>query len=293
MKKFLWAMMLLPSLAIAQERNFENVVIDPVRVTDKIYMLKGAGGNIGVLVGEDGILMIDDQFAPLSEKITKAIENINRGKIRFLINTHIHGDHSGGNENFSKAGVFIVAHEEVRSRMMKESVHDGQVEPPRPKEALPIITFQEGMTFHLNGEDIELLHYGRAHTDGDVIVFFKQANVYHAGDVFVRYGYPYIDMTRGGTVKGFIAFLDKLIERMDDSAKVIPGHGELATKKDVVVFRDKLKDMYDGVVAALTKGVKLEEIANIDVAKKYDAEWGAGRGKDFVYMIAENYLKGN
>ena len=293
MKKLLWAMILLPSLAVAQERNFDNVVIDPVRVTDKIYMLKGAGGNIGVLVGEDGILMIDDQFAPLSDKITKAIENINRGKIKFLINTHIHGDHSGGNENFTKAGVFIVAHEGVRSRMMKEHVNGEQVEPPRPKEAWPIVTFKEGMNFHLNGEDIELFHYGRAHTDGDVMVYFKQSNVYHTGDVFVRYGYPYIDMTRGGTVKGFIDFLSKLIERMDDSAKVIPGHGELATKKDVVAFRDKLKDMYDGVVAAIKKGVKLEEIANIDVAKKYDAEWGAGKGKDFVFMIAENYLKGN
>jgi glyoxylase-like metal-dependent hydrolase (beta-lactamase superfamily II) len=293
MKNILWIAVLFPFLSIAQERNFDNVVIEPVRVADRIYLLKGAGGNIGVLVGEDGVLMVDDQFAPLSEKIKKAIENLNRGKIKFLINTHIHGDHSGGNENFAKAGVFIVAHEGVRSRMMKEHVSGDKVEPPRPKEALPIITFQEGMTFHVNGEDIELFHYGRAHTDGDVIVFFKQSNVYHTGDVFVRYGYPYIDMTRGGTVKGFIAFLDELIERMDDSAKVIPGHGELATRKDVVAFRDKLKDMYDGVVAALSKGVKLEEIGNIDVAKKYDAEWGAGKGKDFVYMIAENHLKGN
>jgi len=293
MKNLLWIALLFPLIGMAQQRNFDDVVIEPVKVTDKIYMLKGAGGNIGVLIGADGILMVDDQFAPLSEKITKAIESLDKNKIKFLINTHIHGDHSGGNENFSKAGVSIVAHEGVRNRMMKEYVHGETVEPPRPKEALPIISFQQGMNFHLNGEDIELFHFGRAHTDGDVIVFFKQSNVYHTGDVFVRYGYPYIDMTRGGTVKGFISFLDQLIARMDDNAKVIPGHGELATKKDVIAFRDKIKDMYDGTVAAIKKGVKLEAIASIDVAKKYDAEWGEGKGKDFVFMIAENYLKGN
>ncbi|HEY3403634.1 MAG TPA: MBL fold metallo-hydrolase [Ohtaekwangia sp.] len=292
MRKLIGILVLLPWVCSAQ-RNFDNVVIEPVKVTDKIYMLKGAGGNIGVLTGEDGILMIDDQFAPLTEKITKAIEALDKNRIRFLINTHIHGDHSGGNENFHKAGVTIVAHEEVRKGMMKEHVSGEHIEPPRPEEALPVITFREGMNFHLNGEDIELFHLGRAHTDGDVVVFFKQSNVYHTGDVFVRYGYPYIDMSRGGTVKGFVSFLDQLIERMDDNAKVIPGHGELATKKDVVAFRDKIRDMYQGVVTAIQKGIKLEDITSIDVAKKYDKEWGEGKGKDFVFMIAENYLKGN
>src|SRR5688572_22911297 len=149
MKTLIWILVLVPLSALAQ-RNFDNVVIEPVKVTDKIYMLKGSGGNIGVLIGSDGILMIDDQFAPLSEKITKAIETLDKGKIKFLINTHVHGDHSGGNENFSKAGVSIVAHEEVRDRMMKEHINGEQIEPPRPKEALPIITFKEGMNFHLN-----------------------------------------------------------------------------------------------------------------------------------------------
>jgi len=292
MRKLAFILVLLPLVAAAQ-RNFDDVVIEPVKVTDRIYMLKGSGGNIGVLVGEDGILMIDDQYAPLSEKIAKAIAALDKGKIRFLINTHIHGDHSGGNENFSKAGASIVAHEKVREGMMKEHVNGEHIDPPRPREALPVITLTEGMKFHMNGEDIEVFHLGRAHTDGDVVVYFKQSNVYHTGDVFVRYGYPYIDMSRGGTVKGFVSFLDQLIERMDDTAKVIPGHGELATKKDVIVFRDKIKDMYQGVVTAIQKGIKLEDITSIEVAKKYDKEWGEGKGKDFVFMIAENYLKGN
>src|SRR5882762_4897224 len=280
--------------SLAQE-NFDTVKIRPIKVDDHIYMLKGSGGNIRVLTGKDGVLMIDDQFAPLSQKIKDAIKSLDPGEIRFLINTHVHGDHSGGNENFRRMGVTVIAHERVRERMMKEHVYKETKEPPRDKDAWPIITLADRVSFHLNDEDIDLLHFGRGHTDGDVIVHFKKANVFHTGDIFVRYGYPYIDASRGGGVNGFIAYLDKLLPVMDENSKVIPGHGELATKADVKVFRDKLADMRDQVAAALKKGKKVEDIPALGITDKYDVEWGKGflKGKDYILFIAEDLKRGS
>jgi glyoxylase-like metal-dependent hydrolase (beta-lactamase superfamily II) len=278
--------------SLAQE-NFDTVKIRPIKVDEHICMLKGSGGNIGVLTGKDGILMIDDQFAPLSQKIKDAIKSLDPGEIRFLINTHVHGDHSGGNENFKRMGVTVIAHEGVRERMMKEHVYKETKESPRDKDAWPVITLADRVSLHLNDEDIDLLHFGNGHTDGDVIVHFKKANVFHTGDIFVRYGYPYIDASRGGGINGFIAYLDKLLPVMDEHSKVIPGHGELATKADVKVFRDKLTDIRDQVAAALKKGKKVEDIPALGITDKYDAEWGKGflKGKDYILFIAED-LKG-
>jgi glyoxylase-like metal-dependent hydrolase (beta-lactamase superfamily II) len=278
------------SLSHAQQ-NFDTVKIRPVVVSEHIYMLKGSGGNIGVLAGPDGILMIDDQFAPLSNKIHAAIRAIDGHPLRFLINTHIHGDHSGGNENFKNFGFTIVAHDQVRERMMQSTTNDGKTVPPRPTDAWPVISFPDKMNFHLNGEDIELLHLGRGHTDGDVIVHFKKANVYHMGDAFVRYGYPYIDTNSGGSVNGFIAALDKMLFLLDDQSKVIPGHGEVATKADVKLLRDQLADLRDQVATALKKGKKPEEISGMPFASKYDAQLGSDflKGKDFVTMMANDF----
>jgi cyclase len=275
--------------SLAQE-NFDTVKIRPIKVDEHIYMLKGSGGNIGVLTGKDGVLMIDDQFAPLSQKIKDAIKSLDPGEIRFLINTHVHGDHSGGNENFKRMGVTVIAHERVRERMMKEHVNKETKEPPRDKDAWPIVTLTDSVSLHLNDEDIDLLHFGNGHTDGDVIVHFKKANVFHTGDIFVRYGYPYIDASRGGGINGFIAYLDKLLPVMDEHSKVIPGHGELATKADVKLFRDKLTDIRDQVAAALKKGKKVEDIPALGITDKYDAEWGKGflKGKDYILFIAED-----
>jgi glyoxylase-like metal-dependent hydrolase (beta-lactamase superfamily II) len=293
MKRLSAAFILLLSTAIAygQQQNFDTVRIRPVKVTESIYMLKGSGGNIGLLTGSEGLLMIDDQYAPLSDKITTAIKAIDAGPIRFLVNTHIHGDHTGGNENFSKVpGLTIVAHDLVRDRMQKEQVNKAmnRTTPPRPKEAWPVITFAHSMNFHLNNEDVELLYFGPAHTDGDVIIHFKKANVYHTGDTFVRYGFPYIDASNGGGINGFIATLDRLLGILDNNSKVIPGHGELATKADVKVMRDMLTDIRDQVAAALKKGKKAEDIAGMGITSKYDAQWGNGflKGKDFVMMVA-------
>ena len=286
---------LLAALCAGAQTNYDTVRIRPVKVTEQIYMLKGAGGNIGVMIGKEGTLMIDNQFAPLSNKINGAIKSLDPGEIKFLINTHLHGDHSGGNENFYKMGSTIVAHDLVRERMMKESINrQNRTTPPRDKEAWPAITFSDKLNFHLNDEDIVLHHFDMGHTDGDVIVQFKKANVIHAGDAFVRYGYPYIDISSGGSVNGFVSTLDKILLLIDDNTKVIPGHGELATKADVKKVRDAVADIRDQVVAALKKGKKMEDIPALGITDKYDAEYGKGfvKGKDFVLMMAENLKVG-
>jgi len=294
MKRFLLTLFcvgLTTAAILAQQPNYDTVRIRPVLVANNLYFLKGSGGNIGVLIGNDGTLMIDDQFAPLSNKINGAIKTLSPGEIRFLINTHLHGDHTGGNDNFKKMGVTILAQDQVRDRMSKESVNRANAKvPPREKEALPDITFADKLNMHINDEDIELLHFDPGHTDGDVVVHFKKANVYHMGDMFVTYGYPFIDVSSGGTINGMISTLDKVLAIMDDNAKVIPGHGELSTKADVKVFRDRLVDIRDQVAAALKKGKKKEDIAGLGITDKYDAEWGKGflKGKDFVLMVAEN-----
>ena len=294
MKKFLtlYFLLLASSGTFAQGNNMDTVKIHPVKITDNIYMLKGAGGNIGVLIGKDGTLMIDNQFAPLSNKINGAIKTLDPKEIRFLINTHLHGDHSGGNENFKRMGVTIVAHDLARERMGKEQVNKAmnRVTPPREKDALPVITFSDKLNFHLNDEDIVLHHFDAGHTDGDLIVQFKNANVVHTGDAFVRYGYPFIDISSGGSVNGFVSTLDKILLLIDDNTKIIPGHGEPANKADVKKVRDAVADIRDQVSSALEKGKKTEDISALGISDKYDADLGKGfvKGKDFVLMIAEN-----
>ncbi len=286
---------LLFSVPLLAQPNLDTVRIRPVKVSDHIYMLKGSGGNIGVLIGKDGTLMIDDQFAPLSNKINGAIKTLDPGEIRFLINTHIHGDHSGGNENFKRMGITVVAHDVVRERMQKETVNrQGQPVPPRDKDALPVITFADRLNFHLNDEDIELIHLDPGHTDGDVLVHFVKANVFHTGDTFTRMGYPFIDVSNAGTINGYISSLDKMLALMDDNSKVMPGHGEVASKADVKTFRDKVADIRDQVAAAMKKGKKIEDIPALGITDKYEADWGKGfvKGKDFALLVATN-LKAN
>jgi glyoxylase-like metal-dependent hydrolase (beta-lactamase superfamily II) len=243
-------------------------------------MLQGSGGNIGVITGKDGIVMIDDQFLQLSTKIKDAIAALDKGPIRFTLNTHIHGDHSGSNEFFKQQGSTIVAHELVRERMIAQ---------PRDKDAWPVVTFPDKLTLHLNDQDIDLLHFVPGHTDGDVIVHFKQANVFHMGDVFVTYGYPYIDMTSGGSINGLITTVERVLLLMDEQSLIIPGHGPLSKKADVRKYRDRLADIRDKVAAALKKGKKMEDLAGLGITNGYEAEWGNGfiKGKDFVMIVAQ------
>jgi len=294
MKHFLWIALISPSLWAQQD--LDTVKITPTKISGNIYWLKGSGGNMGLLTGKDGNLLIDDQFATLSEKIKAAVQLLDNGSIKYLINTHVHGDHTGGNENFKKDGVTIIAQGNVRSRMMKEQYNAVRktTTPPRDREAWPVITFDDHLSLHINGEDVDVIHYNHgSHTDGDAIIHFRNANVYHMGDVFVRYGFPFIDMSNGGSINGFIKVLDLALARIDDKAVIIPGHGELATKADVKVFRDRLVDIRDQVAAALKKGKKPEELPALGITDKYEADWGKGflKGKDFVMMVAQE-LKG-
>lgn len=291
MKRQILALILyaVPVVGFAQQ-NFDTVKIRPFQLAENLYMMTGSGGNIGLLTGAEGIVLIDDQYAPLSEKIKTAVQTIDAGAIRFVINTHLHGDHSGGNENFKKLGATLMAHANVRTRMQKESVsRAGQTQPPRNKDAWPMVTFESKLNVYLNGQDIELVHLEPGHTDGDIIVHFQTANIMHTGDSFVRTGYPFIDKNSGGNFEGYIRNLETIYNAANDQTKIIPGHGRLANRSDVKVFRDKLADIRDQVKAALKKkGTKLEDIPGMGITDKYEAELGKGftKGKDFVLLVA-------
>lgn len=292
MSKLPLFLLLFTGYSLFAQENFDSVKIVSEKLTGNLYMITGAGGNLGVLVGPDGTLLVDNQFAPLSNRINGAIKTIDPGEIRFVVNTHIHGDHSGGNENFKRMGSTIIAQENVRKRMSTSVVNakTNEVTPPREEDAWPVLTFPNSMSVFLNDEHIELVYLGPAHTDGDVAIWFKSANVMHLGDMFVTYGYPYIDYPGGGSINGFIANLDKILGLMNEQTCIIPGHGPISRKADVQKFRDTLADIRDQSLAALKKGKKPEEIAGLPIASKYDAVWGGSffKGKDFVFQVAEN-----
>ena len=232
--------------ARAQQQDYSKVEIKVTKVSGNVYFLEGAGGNIAASVGDDGIVIVDDQFAPLAEKIRAALKGITDKPLRFIINTHYHFDHTGGNLPFHDAT--IIAQDNVRKRLAQANVvgNGGSAmkmdQPANPKEALPVITFGHDVTLHVNGEDIRALHAPSGHTDGDSIVFFPQSNVVHFGDDFVRYGFPFIDINGGGSSKGMIAALENAMTVLPKDVKVIPGHGALATLDDVRPFVTMLKE---------------------------------------------------
>lgn len=261
----------------AAQRDFSDVEIKTTEVVEGIYMLEGAGGNIGLSVGEDGAFVIDDQFAPLAEKIIAAIEDVTDKPIEFVINTHWHGDHTGGNEAMSGAGAHIVAHDNVRKRLKEGLTRaSGNTTPPAPDEALPVITFSHSMSFFWNGHDIKVWHPSNAHTDGDALIFFETANVAHMGDVFFNGGYPYIDLESGGDLDGYIATHEKTLARMDDDVKIIPGHGPLATKADLQNTVDMLKDVRQRVQALIDAGLDEDAAVAADPLSDLSGDWGTG-----------------
>lgn len=291
MRHWLFVSLFMPVGLFAQP-NWDTVKIRPLKLADNLYMMTGSGGNMALLTGGEGNLLVDDQYAPLSDKIKTAIGELDPGPIRFVINTHLHGDHSGGNENFRKIGATLMAHDNVRTRMMKESTNrQGKTVPPREQEAWPILTFDKILNVHLNGEDMELLHFDKGHTDGDIVIYFRKANVLHTGDAFVRYGYPFIDVGSGGGFGPFIHQLDMIYNLANDETRIIPGHGQLATRADVRILRDKLVDIANQVQAALRKGTRVEDIPGLGITDKYEAELGKGftKGRDFVLLVAEYY----
>ncbi len=278
--------------ALAQQRNFDAVQIKTTKVADGIYMLEGEGGNIGVSAGEDGVFLIDDQFAPLTPKITAAVKAISDQPIRFLINTHWHGDHVGGNENFGKAGVVIVAHDNVYKRMSVGGAIQllKQNYAPAPKAALPVISFSETATFHLNGDDVTSIHLPPAHTDGDSLVRFAKANVIHSGDVFAAYRYPFIDVESGGSVKGVLRAIDRLLPMLDDDTKLIPGHGGLSGKKDVLAYRKMIATVVGRIEPMARSGKTLQQVLAAKPTREFDEEWGKFRKPDAFVEIVYNGL---
>jgi glyoxylase-like metal-dependent hydrolase (beta-lactamase superfamily II) len=267
-------LVLLPGVLAAQQ-NWDKVQIKTVKVVDGVYMLMGAGGNIGLSVGEDDAFIIDDQFAPLTPKVQAAIGAVTKKPVRFVLNTHWHGDHTGGNENFGKAGALLVAHDNVRRRMSVEQFSStlNRRTPASPKGALPVVTFSDAVTFHLNGDEIHAVHVVPAHTDGDAVVHFARANVLHAGDVFVRYGYPFIDLSAGGSIDGMIDATGTMLGMVNDETKIIPGHGELAGKGDLQRFHDVLVTIRDRVRAQMAQGMSLEQVKAAKPTAEFDTTW--------------------
>jgi glyoxylase-like metal-dependent hydrolase (beta-lactamase superfamily II) len=266
---------LVASTALAQ-RSIDSIAIKTNKITENVYMLEGAGGNIGVSVGEDGVVLVDDQFAPLSPKIQAAIAAITPKPIRFVINTHWHGDHTGGNEPLALTGTVVVAHENVRKRMSVGQFMElinGDVPPAAPK-ALPIVTFTSDITLHLNGEEIRVIHPSPAHTDGDSVVLFTKAKVVHMGDCFMTISFPYVDYGSGGNYDGYIALADKVLGMADASLKIIPGHGVISTKTELKSWRDMLSTIRARVKKQIDAGKSLDAIKKLKLTAEWDENWG-------------------
>jgi cyclase len=273
-------MMFFYGVASAQDQDFSKVEIKVIKVAGNVYMLEGEGGNIGVSVGEDGIVIVDDQFAPLADKIKVALTGITDKPVRFVINTHYHFDHTGGNAIFQRDAP-VIAHDNVRKRLENGGTvgNLGSVKmqsKPVAKEALPILTFDHDVTIHLNGEDIRVLHYPNGHTDGDSMIFFPKSNVVHMGDDFVTYGFPFIDLAGGGSVEGMIVAAEEVIFKLPADVKVIPGHGPISTLADVRQYVTMLKDTRAVVDKAIKQGKTLDQMKQekiLEPWKKWSGEF--------------------
>lgn len=245
---------------LAAQQDMSNVEIRAVEIRPGVAVLFGNGGNIGVSHGEDGTILVDDQFAPLTSKIQAAVAGLGATPTRFLINTHWHFDHAGGNENFGKAGALIFAHDNVRVRLAAGGSVIGNETPPAAPEALPVVTYGEGVTFHVNGDEVEALFVGGGHTDGDSVILWRKANVVHMGDMFMNgLGFPFIDTSSDGNVEHLLNSLARVIAMTDDETVIIPGHGELATRSDLIAYRTMVATAVDRVKALKGAGRSLDQ----------------------------------
>lgn len=257
---FFLCFLFLSSSYLFSQNN--EVTIETTKLSDNVYMLVGQGGNIGISVGDDGVFIIDDQFEQLTPKILEAIRTLSDKPLQFLVNTHYHGDHTGGNENMAKQGIKIIAHENVRKRL---------VEGEKPKDALPIITFNDRVNVHMNGEDVNVHHVEHAHTDGDAMLFFTKSNVLHTGDTYFHKRYPYIDVKSGGSIDGYIKAVKKGLSLINNDTKIIPGHGPVSNKEEYQSFLTMLETLRKNVKAEIEKGKTEDEVAaNATITKEYD-----------------------
>jgi cyclase len=289
------ALAALAGAAFAQQEDFSKVEIKVTKVSGNVYMLEGAGGNIAASVGDDGIVIVDDQFAPLADKIRAALKGITDKPLRFVVNTHYHFDHTGGNLPFKDAT--IIAHDNVRKRLSQHNTpgNGGSVkadQPASPKEALPVITFEHDVTLHVNGEDIRALHAPSGHTDGDSIVFFPKSNVVHFGDDFVRYGFPFIDINGGGSSEGMIDALENAMTQLPADVKVIPGHGALSTLADVREFVKMLKETRAVVEKEVKTGKTLDQLKQEKVLAPWQKYAGPFISADMIIETLYNELTG-
>lgn len=275
----------------------DDVEIRAQQLSDGVWVLFGQGGNIGVSAGDDGVFLIDDQFAPLTEKILAAIADITDESVRFVFNTHWHGDHTGGNENLGEAGALIVAHNNVRERMSADQVlaRVGRPEsttPASPDAALPVVTFSDDVSFHINGDELHAFHVSNAHTDGDAIVHFVGANVVHMGDTFFRGRFPFIDTATGGSIDGLITAAGAALAFMDAETQVIPGHGEVATREDLREYRDALWSMRSAVAELMDQGMTLEQIQAARPIRAQAQAWGQNEAAETNFVATLHHSLG-
>ena len=278
--------------SVHAQQNFDTVQVRSQKVAEGVYMLLGAGGNIGLSIGDDAVFVVDDQYAPLTPKILAAIAQLTNKPVRFVVNTHWHWDHTGGNEAMGKAGALLVAHDNVRRRMSSEQVNEflQRTTPASPAGALPVITFSDTVTFHINGDDVVAFHVANAHTDGDAFIVWRKANVVHAGDVFFNGRFPFIDLSSGGGIDGMIAAIDILLTLGDENAKIIPGHGELSDRAAVREYGKMLKTVRDRVRQQKAAGRSLEQTLATHPTAEYDPRGGTGfiKPDQFVTMVYQS-----
>lgn len=275
---FLSLFMLIYWVSSAQP-NMDDAVISTIKIKDHIHMLQWQGaGNMLLLSGKDGNILIDDQFAPLSVKINAAVQAVHPGNIKFLFNTHYHGDHSGGNENFAKMGATILAHNNVRARLTADQriINFTQPQKAAPEAAWPVITFGDELNVYFNGEDVMIFHVDNAHTDGDALYYLPKSNVLHTGDCFMKGRFPFIDRNSGGSVDGWLKGVSRALTIIDDETVIIPGHGDLANKKDYRDARDAVMSLRDMVKIKVKAGLDLDQIKALKLAQNYDSNFGSG-----------------
>ncbi|HVO67302.1 MAG TPA: MBL fold metallo-hydrolase [Syntrophales bacterium] len=281
--------------AYCAPQDFASVQIQTVKVADNVFMLIGAGGNIGISAGKDCVLMIDSSYAPMTDKIKAAITTISGKPIQFIVNTHWHQDHTGGNENFAKSGAILVAHENVRKRLSTAQYIQflKQTISPLPASALPVITFNEHVTFHLNGDEIYIFHIDKVHTDGDAIVHFKNSNVIHMGDIYFNGMYPFIDLSAGGSINGMITAVERILSLCNDNTKIIPGHGPLSDRTGLEAYRKMLVAVRDGINHEIKAGKNLDAIIASRPTLDFDPAWGNGFLKPdfFVRIVYDSLVK--
>jgi cyclase len=280
--------------ALAQP-NPDEVEIVAVSVAPEIWVLQGAGGNIGVSAGEDGAFLIDDGYAPLTAPVLAALETVTAEPVRFVINTHWHGDHTGGNERLGEAAAVIVAHDNVRQRLSTEQFNAAfqRRTPASPPAALPVVTFADGVTLHLNGDTVAVTHVPAGHTDGDAVIRFREDDVLHTGDLFFNGNYPFVDLSSGGTVDGLIAGLEGLLAAVGEGTKIIPGHGALASRDDLAAYLAVIRGVRDRVAALIAEGKTRDETIAAKPTAPWDAEWGQGFiSGDFLAATVYDSLTG-